>query len=274
METPCVWKSETNQFTVGDIAHLQCANLPDGSGYKIVEGDKPDYRIVLLKDSNEAGGLQVTSYIPGTHKLDGLRLDHAGTIYRVAPFEFEVQSVIPATQPVMPYASFPAKSLPFPWSFVIAVILAWMVLSASVILLTGWSRRRKKYLLEIRKSEGFTDPLGHFYKNLRELKRVQLARGEYQQFVEGLHPALQVYFEQRLARPVSMKNMSWLRTRLKKAMRRDESLFIQFHRRVRELERMRGMRYISEQDARQISRDLEALVSRVHSALPAQRGQR
>ena len=250
-------------ITVGTVFYLHCGDLPKESGYRLSSPQKDDYRLVLLSDSVGDKGLQVTSYRPGEHKLTGFKLlKPDGSAIALGEIDLAVQSVLTPGQQVQPIGPFAPSVLGVPLSLWITLTVLVVALSASIAALLITRKHRRKFLKELRSTEGYPQPLNHLHRNLRGLRRAAASSGDYKTFVSMLPQALRLYFEQSFEYSVSMSRYGWLQKFLRK-MQADPQLSVYCVRRLRELNRLQGKDLLAKEDAEQIDKEIMHMIDRL-----------
>lgn len=167
------------KWTVGDRIHLLCQGDVKDLGSQVslvVPTPEQKYQLQLLelsKKSDHEIQMTVTSYVPGDHKFEKLKLVSGETEYFMSPLPLKVESVIdPQQKEPKPYASVGPFSLLFPWvEFFILLALIIFLLGALLVRLRRWWQR-KKLIEQIDQMQSRLPPVTELSSQYRKIKKL------------------------------------------------------------------------------------------------------
>jgi hypothetical protein len=230
---------QDSEWTVGEVIEMECqgprAQLSSGQMDFIHPEPDQKYRLKILgfeSDSENQLQLKVTSYNPGAHELNDLKIAMDGRpIIKVEPLTLPVKTVIQSEE-VKPYGPVMAVKLGYPywlWG-----VLALIVLSALFYFIFRYRRnlQMKRVVEELQQHNTALGAFNQFNKDIRKLGRDYIfgeltdwSPQKKQRYVESLDEIFRMY----LLREFFVPALDWDSSLVLKTLaRQDKKRFAQY----------------------------------------------
>lgn len=195
-----------NQWTVGEVFNLQCEGPTvalSGQGLTLKLPEQQIYTLHLLDVIDQTDNkvlFKVTSYRPGEHKVQELKITEAGVPkIQVEPFVFPVQSVIkdPGQKPYGPIMAF---QIAYPQWLWITLVVSAIILVFGLLFRTYRRSQMRKVLEALKEHNTALGAFNQFNKDIRILTRENLfdqkngwSQEQKKRYIESLDQIFRMY---------------------------------------------------------------------------------